>query len=332
MTGVGVSVTGVGGTGSVSDAGGTGSVSGVGGTGPVSDAGGTGSVSGVGGTGPVVGVPGSEGGAVTGVGASVTGVGGTGSVSDAGGTGSVSGVGGTGPSLGVPGSEEGANKTVSSGEASGTTTEEDLTTVVFNTTTTETPAEPTTPEEIDSAATTASVSPTIYNIFEVNGVMTSGKLAYSADLADNSTVAYISAGLTFCRNLKAALKHKLRNIGCEVTGFAQDAANSRRRRRRRSTTYKTDVSYTNSVVSSADTNTDFGTEYAAALADPVTAARFVDQGFTSKSVAISVKSSQTVQAGTCVTFKGQSVGWRCGGAGSNMFGALILLAFGRYFL
>ena len=229
-------------------------------------------------------------------------------------------------STGTP--DEEISTTVSSGEASGTTTEEDvLTTVVFDTTTTETPAEPTTPEEIDSAATTASVSPTIYNIFEVNGVMTSGKLAYSADLADNSTVAYISAGLTFCRNLKAALKHKLRNIGCEVTGFAQDAANSRRRRR--STTYKTDVSYTNSVVSSAATNTAFGTEYAAALADPVTAAQFVAQGFTSKSVATPVKSFQTVQAGACVTFNGQSL---CGGAGSNMFGALILLAFGRYFL
>lgn len=189
-----------------------------------------------------------------------------------------------------------------------------------------TTAAATTAAATTAAATVASVLPT-YNIFEVSGVMTSANLAYSADLADNSTVAYTNAATAFCTNLKAALKYKLGNFNCKVTGFAQGAANSRRRRR--STTYKTDVSYTNSVVSSAATNTAFATEYAAAIADPVTAAQFVAQGFTSKSVATPVKSSQTVQAGACVTFNGQSL---CGGAGSNMFGALILLAFGRYFL
>merc|ERR1719454_921227 len=109
--------------------------------------------------------------------------------------------------------------------------------------------------------------------------------------------------------------------------MAQGAANSRRRRR--STTYKTDVSYENTIVSSAADSTKMATEYAAALSDTMTAAALTASGFTSKSVSTPVKSSQTVKAGACVTIDGKSL---CGGAGSNMFGALILLAFGRYFL
>ena len=198
--------------------------------------------------------------------------------------------------------------------ASGTTAA--ATTAASGSTAAATTAAATTAAATTAAATTASVLP-IYNIFEVSGVMTSGNLAYSADLADNSTVAYTNAATAFCSNLTAALEWKLGRIDCKVTGF-DDAGFD-----------KTDVSYTNSVVSSAATNTAFATEYAAAIADPVTAAQFVAQGFTSKSVATPVKSSQTVQAGACVTFNGQSL---CGGAGSNMFGALILLAFGRYFL
>ena len=168
-----------------------------------------------------------------------------------------------------------------------------------------------------------------YNIYEVSGVMTSDNLVWDSNLADNTTVTYIAASKAFCLTIETALKSQLGGFACRVDGFSQGGATSRRKRGRRSTTYKTDIAYTNTVVSSASDVSKFETEYAAALNHVLAEAALKAAGVSSVSVVTPVKSSKVVKAGDCLEINGQKL---CGGAGRNVFGILVLMVFGRYFL